>query len=119
MGYAQCWLTAWHHCVTKLEYWLLQCLLHAICCVPAELKHWLACVGLPGIQAVTSLEAAFADGRLLCKLVELLQRISLAGVEWRRPAMGAAHHNVSKVKSMLPQAAYLCPYFASVAGISW
>ena len=48
-----------------------------------------------------SLEAAFTDGRLLCRLVSLLERRTLPGIEWRQPSPAAAQHNISKVGSRL------------------
>ncbi len=48
-----------------------------------------------------SLEAAFTDGRLLCRLVSLLERRTLPGIEWRQPSPAAAQHNISKVGSWL------------------
>lgn len=43
------------------------------------------------------LEESFADGRLLCRLVGLLDRNNLSGIEWRSPSVAASRHNVTKV----------------------
>ena len=70
-------------------------------CDCAELVLWLEGKGLAEGLAVHSLEAAFTDGRLLCRLVSLLERRTLPGIEWRQPSPAAAQHNISKVGSWL------------------
>ena len=47
------------------------------------------------------LEESFADGRLLCRLVGLLERKTLSGIEWRAPSLAASRHNVTKVHTAI------------------
>ena len=72
-----------------------------ICRDCADLFQWLEGKGLAEGLSVHSLEAAFTDGRLLCRLVSLLERRTLPGIEWRQPSPAAAQHNISKVGSRL------------------
>ena len=63
----------------------------------AELVEWARSKGLKELLPGMLLEESFADGRLLCRLVGLLERNSLSGIEWRSPSVAASCHNVTKV----------------------
>jgi len=65
--------------------------------VAAELVDWVCSKGLAELSPGMQLEESFADGRLLCRLVSLLERRTFSGVEWRAPSIAASRHNVSKV----------------------
>ncbi|KAL0028514.1 hypothetical protein WJX77_011256 [Trebouxia sp. C0004] len=66
-----------------------------------ELVGWVRSKGLTEVSPGMLLEESFADGRLLCRLVSLLERRSLSGVEWRAPSLAASRHNVAKAMSEL------------------
>jgi hypothetical protein len=63
----------------------------------AELVGWVRSKGLTEVLPGMLLEESFADGRLLCRLVSLLERRSISGVEWRAPSLAASRHNIAKV----------------------
>ena len=63
----------------------------------AELVEWARSKGLKELLPGMLLEESFADGRLLCHLVGLLERNTLSGIEWRSPSVAASRHNVTKV----------------------
>ena len=63
----------------------------------AELVDWACSKGLKDLLPGMLLEESFADGRLLCRLVGLLERKALPGIEWRAPSAAASRHNVAKV----------------------
>lgn len=65
--------------------------------VTAELVTWAQSKGLSQLSPGMLLEPSFADGRLLCRLVELLTRCSLPGIEWHGPSIAASRHNIAKV----------------------
>lgn len=65
--------------------------------VDAELVSWAQSKGLTQLTPGMLLEPSFADGRLLCRLVELLRRCTLAGIEWHSPSIAASRHNIAKV----------------------
>ncbi|DBA67288.1 TPA: hypothetical protein ACH3X2_001593 [Trebouxia sp. C0005] len=66
-----------------------------------ELVAWVRGKGLTEVSPGMLLEESFADGRLLCRLVSLLERRSLSGVEWRAPSLAASRHNIAKAMSEL------------------
>ena len=66
-------------------------------CGHAELVSWAQSKGLTQLTPGMLLEPSFADGRLLCRLVELLTRCTLAGIEWHTPSIAASRHNIAKV----------------------
>lgn len=63
----------------------------------AELVEWARSKGLKELLPGMLLEESFADGRLLCRLVGLLERNILSGIERRSPSVAASRHNVTKV----------------------
>ena len=65
--------------------------------VNAELVTWAQSKGLSQLSPGMLLEPSFADGRLLCRLVELLTRCSLPRIEWHGPSIAASRHNIAKV----------------------
>ncbi|KAL0055424.1 hypothetical protein WJX82_000300 [Trebouxia sp. C0006] len=66
-----------------------------------ELVGWVRSKGLTEVSPGMLLEESFADGRLLCRLVSLLERRSISGVEWRAPSLAASRHNIAKAMSEL------------------
>ncbi len=86
----------------------------------AELVGWLRSKGLTEVSPCMLLEESFADGRLLCRLVSLLERRSLSGVEWRAPSLAASRHNIAKVlknqNCLLQQASWLAVWLTYVCG---
>ena len=66
----------------------------------ADLVAWARSKGLTELSPGMLLEESFADGRLLCQLVSLLERRTISGVEWRAPSIAASRHNVAKVTSV-------------------
>ena len=77
-----------------------------VICV-AELVGWMRSKGLTEMSPGMLLEDSFADGRLLCRLVGLLERRTLTSVEWRTPSIAAARHNTAKVH-ILHQPVCIC-----------
>lgn len=73
----------------------------------AELVEWARSKGLKELLPGMLLEESFADGRLLCRLVGLLERKTLSGIEWRAPSVAASRHNVTKVSSALLQLCFV------------
>ena len=57
--------------------------------------------GLTEVSPGMLLEDSFADGRLLCRLVGLLECKTLTSIEWRTPSIAAARHNIAKVCASL------------------
>ena len=81
-----------------------------------ELVEWARSKGLKELLPGMLLEESFADGRLLCRLVGLLERNNLPGIEWRSPSVAASRHNVTKVSLILLQ--YMKDTFGCNAGLS-
>ena len=73
--------------------------LRAMCA--AELVAWVRSTGLKELSPGMLLEESFSDGRLLCRLVQLLERREMSGVEWRAPSIAASRHNITKVNSQI------------------
>lgn len=73
----------------------------------AELVEWARSKGLKELLPGMLLEESFADGRLLCRLIGLLERKTLSGIEWRAPSVAASRHNVAKVSAALLQLCFV------------
>ncbi len=56
------------------------------------------------------MEEAFADGVLLCHLVQKRWKADLAGITWSNPSPAAARHNLTQVGALANSNILPCQY---------